>query len=212
MSTPAWMIAAQTYKGVTEVRGHKHNNKIILEYFDAVGHGYIKNDEVPWCAAFVGACLEEANYKGTGALNARSYLKWGKKVTKPRYGDVVVFWRGKKNGWQGHVAFFVKETKSYVYVLGGNQNNEVNITRYAKSRLLGYRRPSTMSTSRTVVGAAVGGVSTGAATVADTLQKTQETLLGIPLDYVQYLAVALTIAGLGLVLYARWDDLKNKGR
>ena len=157
MSTPAWMIAAQTYKGVTEVRGHKHNNKIILEYFDAVGHGYIKNDEVPWCAAFVGACLEEANYKGTGALNARSYLKWGKKVTKPRYGDVVVFWRGKKNGWQGHVAFFVKETKSYVYVLGGN-------------------------------------------------------LLGIPLDYVQYLAVALTIAGLGLVLYARWDDLKNKGR
>jgi uncharacterized protein (TIGR02594 family) len=212
MSTPPWMTEALTHKGIREEPGHKENNATILQFFDDVGHGWVKNDETPWCAAFVGACLEAVDKAGTGALNARSYLKWGKKVSKPEYGDVVIFWRGKKNSWQGHVAFFVKETDKYVYVLGGNQRNSVNVARYPKSRVLGYRRPSTMSGSRTVAGTGAAGVGAGGSTVVSTIQKTQETLMGIPLDWVQYICVGLTLAGLGLVLYARWDDMKNKGR
>lgn len=206
-----WMPIAQSYQGEEEIRGPRDNPKIV-EMFKDVGHGWVKDDETPWCAAFVGAVLEKAGYKGTGSLAARSYLNWGQKVSRPQYGDIVVFWRGKKSGWQGHVGFFIKETKSYIYVLGGNQANEVNVSRYSKSRLLGFRRPSSMKASRTVTGA--GGVAVGTAIeqVSDKVKDTQDILLGFPVEWIQYIGIGLVVASLGLVLYSRWDDITKKGR
>lgn len=69
---------------------------------------------------------------------ARSYLNYGEKITKPKYGAVVVFSRGTSSG---HVAFYLDETKDSVLVLGGNQGNAVTKAWYPKSRLLGYRWP-----------------------------------------------------------------------
>jgi len=209
--TPTWMPIAQTYVGTDEVRGSKHNPKIV-EWFKDVGHGWVKDDETPWCAAFVGAVLEEAGYTSTRALNARSYLTWGHKAKDPSYGDIVVFWRGKKDGWQGHVAFFVKETKEYVWVLGGNQSNSVNIQRYSKSKVLGYRRPATLKASRTVTGA--GGVVAGEAIrqTAERVDETRDILLGFPNEYIQYIGLALMALSVGLIVYARYDDIKKKGR
>lgn len=205
-----WMPVAQAAMGVKEFKGSE--NPVILEYFDAVGHGWVKDDETPWCSAFVGACMEEVGIQGTGSLAARSWLKWGKKVTKPQYGDVVVFWRGSKNSWQGHVAFFIKEDAKYVHVLGGNQRNTVNVTRYPKSRLLGYRRPSSLGNSRTSAGAAGTAAGVAVQQSIDLVKETQETLLGYPLEYVQYAGIALACISLGLIVYARWDDLVKKGR
>lgn len=206
-----WMPIAQGYMGEKEISGSKHNPKII-EWFDMVGHGWVKDDETAWCAAFVGAVLEEAGYKGTGSLAARSYLKWGKKVEKPSYGDIVVFWRGSKNGWQGHVAFYVKETANYVYVLGGNQSNSVNIARYPKSRVLGYRKPSSLSNSRTIQG--VSGVAVGVAVeqTLEVVKETQNTLLGLPVEWAQWIGIGIAVASLALIVYARYDDLLKKGR
>ena len=206
-----WMPIAQSYQGTKEIKGAKHNPKIV-EFFEQVGHGWVKDDETAWCAAFVGAMLAEAGYKGTGSLAARSYLNWGKKVDKPEYGDVVVFWRGSKNSWQGHVAFYVKETANYVYVLGGNQSNEVNVTKYPKSKVLGYRRPSTLSSSRTVLG--VGGAAAGTVVSQsiELVRETQNTLLGLPMEWVKYIGVAVVLMSMLLILYARYDDLIRKGR
>lgn len=207
-----WMPHAQAYMGVKEISGKENNNPRILEYFEAVGHGWVKNDETPWCAAFVGACLEEAGIKGTGSLAARSYMTWGKAVKNPKYGDIAVFWRGSKNSWTGHVAFFVKEDDKYVWVLGGNQRNSVNVSRYRKTQLLGYRRPSSMSSSRTVLGAGVAGAAATAAPVVGAVKETQETFAGLPLDWAPYVVAALALAGCALAIWARYDDLKKKGR
>ena len=205
------MPIAQSYVGTDEIPGSKHNAKII-EWFKDVGHGWVKDDETPWCAAFVGAVLEEAGHTSTRALNARSYLTWGHEVTKPQYGDIVVFWRGKKSGWQGHVAFYVKEDKTHVWVLGGNQRNSVNITRYTKKQLLGYRRPSSLKNSRAVTGA--GGVVAGEAIrqTAERVDETRDILLGFPNEYIQYIGLALMALSVGLIVYARYDDIKKKGR
>lgn len=118
-----------------------HNPKVI-KYFAEVGHDWVKDDETAWCAAFVGAMLKRAGMPHTGKLNARSYLDWGEPVAleDAEKGDVVVFSRGNPNGWQGHVAFFHKDAGSSLEVLGGNQRNQVNISKYPKSRLLGIRR------------------------------------------------------------------------
>ncbi len=138
--TPEHYVIAEKHIGLTEFKGKGKHNADIIDFSKSLGHSWVKTDEVPWCAAFVGACLEETGIKSTKKLNARSYLKWGKRVWgKPKIGDVVVFKRGNSN-WQGHVAFYAGETKSHIKCLGGNQSNMVKVSLYSKSRLLGTRR------------------------------------------------------------------------
>ena len=142
MSTPnkMWPVyqKALEYKGLSEIKGPQHNPKI-LEMFEKVGHAWVKDDETAWCAAFVGFVLSEVGMKGTGKLNARSYLDWGVETKTPRPGDIVVFWRGSKSGWQGHVAIYHGEDAQGIWVVGGNQGDKVSLVPYSKSQLLGYR-------------------------------------------------------------------------
>ena len=130
-------IALANY-GTKEVVGIRHNEKV-LEYFRESGHSWVKDDETAWCSAFANYCALLAGYKTSGKLDARSWLKVGKEVENAELGDIVVFWRSKKTSWKGHVAFYIREDETHIWVLGGNQNNEVNIKPYLKSRLLGYR-------------------------------------------------------------------------
>jgi uncharacterized protein (TIGR02594 family) len=141
MSEPAWMAPARELVGLREIVGSKHEPKIV-QFFEHAGHAWVRDDETAWCAAFVNAMLKKAGYLGTGALNARSFLKWGKEIKTPVPGCIVVFWRGKPDGWQGHVAFFVSETADKITVLGGNQGNAVSVAAYPRSQLLGYRMPA----------------------------------------------------------------------
>jgi uncharacterized protein (TIGR02594 family) len=119
----------------------KGDNPEVVEYYAESGNAGVKQDSVAWCAAFVGAMLKRSGLKGTGKLNARSYLEWGvavdRKDAKP--GDIVVFKRGNST-WQGHVAFFVKDNGMTITVLGGNQSDSVNMSRYGAANLLGIRR------------------------------------------------------------------------
>ena len=116
------------------------NPKVVAYYRDA-GHSEVKDDDVAWCAAFVGAMLKRGGQLGTGALNARSYLKWGKAVAieDALPGDVCVIERGGST-WQGHVFFYVSQTKTHINGLGGNQRDAVSIAAHPKPKLLGVRR------------------------------------------------------------------------
>lgn len=211
MSRTKFMEIANSYMGVKEIRGSKHN-PVIMEFFQKSDAGWVKDDETPWCAAFVNAVLHEAGYEGTGSLAARSFLKWGKRVYKPRIGDIVVFWRKAKNSWEGHVGFYVREEGNYVYCLGGNQSNKVSVVRYPKSRVLQYREPSQMINSRTTAAVATGAAATASEQGLEALEKTQSTLLGAPIDWLQYVAIGIAFISLAVVLYARFDDMKQKGR
>lgn len=150
-----WFEIAQNEQGTQEISGKKHNPAIV-QYFANVGHVWVKDDETPWCAAFVGSCLENAGITSTKALNARSYLKWGREIAKPVAGCIVVFKRGKSS-WQGHVAFYIGQSDDRIKVLGGNQGNEVKVSTYSKDDLLGYRMPKTKMNSKTNWAAGVGG-------------------------------------------------------
>lgn len=117
------------------------SNPRVDAYFDDVGFPSMQ-DDTAWCAAFVGAMLKRSGFPHTGKLTARSYIDWGKPVdlkdAKP--GDVVVFWRGSPNSWQGHVALFDRADGGMIYVVGGNQRDQVNISAYPADRLLSIRR------------------------------------------------------------------------
>jgi uncharacterized protein (TIGR02594 family) len=74
---------------------------------------------------------------------ARSFLDYGEKTTEPVQGDIVIFERGN-SGWQGHVGFFisVKDINGVqmISVLGGNQDDAVNVKYYPASKVLGFRK------------------------------------------------------------------------
>lgn len=142
---------AKTLVGNREVPGPRSNPEVIA-MFREVGHEWVEDDSTAWCAAFVGACIERAGLRSTRMLNARSYLNWGVPVelADAQEGDVVVFSRGDPNGWQGHVGFFVKRAGTNIEVLGGNQSDAVNVSRYPVSRLLGVRRAGNVSPAVTM--------------------------------------------------------------
>jgi uncharacterized protein (TIGR02594 family) len=126
--------------GIKEIPGTQDNPEV-LKYFNEIGFDGSKlKDETAWCSAFANWVAKEANLQHSKKLNARSWLNVGTKVTTPEKGDVVIFWRESKTSWKGHVAFFIRETQNWVYVLGGNQSNQVKISAYPKERVLGYRK------------------------------------------------------------------------
>lgn len=138
MSAPRWLGEAYMHHGVREIKGPKHN-ATILEYWKAIKRGGIKDDETPWCAAFVGAVLEYCGIRSTRFESARSYLDWGIKLEKPILGCIVVFQR--EGG--GHVGFVAgTDAKGNLLVLGGNQGDEVNVRSFTRDRVVGYRWPA----------------------------------------------------------------------
>lgn len=98
------------------------------------------DSKVAWCSIFMNYVARNACAETTDRMDARSWLKVGEEVNSPIVGDVVIFWRGSRTGWQGHVGLYVNEMDGHINTLGGNQVNGVNIKGYAKSRLLGFRR------------------------------------------------------------------------
>jgi uncharacterized protein (TIGR02594 family) len=146
---------ARSYIGTTEGPGPA-DNPIIMEMYASVGHDWVEHDSVAWCAAFVGHCLERAGIRSTRKLTARSYLDWGVPVDvmNARQGDIGVIPRGSSS-WQGHVFFIDRIEGQWVWGLGGNQDDAVNVKRYPVSKLLGIRRAGDVAPAVTLSVAAV---------------------------------------------------------
>lgn len=132
------MAAAAGYLGVREHPG-RASNPAVEVFFARAGHPGL-TDDVPWCAAFVGAVLAEVGLPGSGSLMARSYLRWGREVgmAEARPGDVVVLARGR--GPQGHVGFLVRFEGDRVVLRGGNQSDAVSDAGHPAASILGIRR------------------------------------------------------------------------
>ena len=124
------LVFANKYMGLHERTNKKRLRRLLG--FDP--------SKTAWCAGFVNAIELRMDRKGTGKLLARSSLKYGKDIKKPKHGDIVVLKRGLLP-WQGHVGYYAGETATHVLVLGGNQDNQVSKKLYPKSKVLGYRRP-----------------------------------------------------------------------
>ena len=134
-----WMPIALSEVGVKEFPGNGDNPRIV-EYLTStnLSSPSDSNDETKWCSAFVNWCVERAGYEGTDSAWALSWLNWGKKATSPRHGCIVVLKPGPDSR---HVGFYIGDAASKIKVLGGNQSDAVNVTKYSKSAVVGYRLP-----------------------------------------------------------------------
>lgn len=135
------IIEALKEYGTHDILGPQSNSKV-LKYFKDIGHAWVTDDDTAWCSAFANYIMQKCGLSHTGKLNARSWLDIGIPVQTPQIGDIVIFWRENPKSALGHVAFFVADAGTYIWVLGGNQNDQVCIEQYPKARLLGYRHIS----------------------------------------------------------------------
>jgi uncharacterized protein (TIGR02594 family) len=138
MTEPKWLILARENLGQHEISGGK-DNPTILQFYKDAGHPEVQHEDTAWCAAFVGAMLKRAGVTPSGSLLARSYLKWGVKLSVPKVGCIAVLWRGSPTASTGHVGFYVGENGDHVKLLGGNQGDGVSIASFPKARVLSYR-------------------------------------------------------------------------
>jgi len=132
---------AQKFIGLREVPGSKDNPAILAAL--QLSDDWPQHDEVPWCAGAINALAWMLDLPYSRSLMARSWLKIGFAVDlqDAREGwDVVVLWRGSRSASSGHVGIYAGHDSSHVWMLGGNQDDEFNITKYPRNRVLGVRR------------------------------------------------------------------------
>jgi uncharacterized protein (TIGR02594 family) len=138
-----WFDLALTKKGL-------HENRDISElktFLRADGKTLGDPSKLPWCGDFVETCIAltlRTELLPANPYLARNWLKFGREITLT-LGAVLVFWRGNRNGSQGHVGFYAGESEDgkRLYVLGGNQSDQISIVPLGADRLLGARWPLT---------------------------------------------------------------------
>lgn len=131
-ATP-WMATAHGELGVTEFSGAtRANPRIVNDYFGA--SGYWGEDDSgganAWCASFVAWVMTQHGYTPPSAsFRALSWRNFGREISTPVYGAIGI--KTRRGG--GHVAFVVGKSRdsNYYYMLGGNQDDQVMVTRYS---------------------------------------------------------------------------------
>lgn len=137
-----WMAIVKHELGVHEKPGTP-NEPRILEYIKSVPQGLPLDDEdTAWCSCFANWVFLQCGMKRTKNALAKSWLHWGVKLDQPRYGCIVVFWRGTPSAATGHVAFYTGDAGSRIKHIGGNQSNSVCESYTDKARVLGYFWPT----------------------------------------------------------------------
>ena len=138
MTRPRWLRIAETYTGMAEIRGPKHNSTI-LGWLDKLG-AWWRDDETPWCGVFVAHCVQDVGLPYPKYyMRAKAWVDYGSLLRPDRLapGAILVFDRAGG----GHVGFYVGEDDGHYFVLGGNQGNAVNVMKLGKGRLLASRWP-----------------------------------------------------------------------
>ncbi len=142
------LLEGLIHHGIAEWPGEDHNPVILSWAKEAAEAGagdwlesFYQTDEIPWCGLFVAMLAARSGFSvQPDCLAARGWLDWGESVETPGLGDVLVFWRGSREGRKGHVGLYIAEDAEYYHVLGGNQGNQVSIKRLDKDRFLEARR------------------------------------------------------------------------
>lgn len=159
---PGWLALAADMLGVKEGLGAANNAQVVKLFADA-GFPGIKTDSTAWCAAYVNAMLERAGHRGSRSLAARSFENWGVGLNEPTMGCIATKKRAGSS-WQGHTGFVVGANKDQVFLLGGNQSDQVSVAAFKRSEIVAFRWPCDMpiptsSKLPTTVAGARSGVS-----------------------------------------------------
>lgn len=124
--------------GTQEVAGAGNSPKILAWAKEVGVQNEYTADAIPWCGLFMSVIAKRAGkIAPSHPLWALNWCAFGTPGNQPCLGDVLVFVRDGG----GHVGLYVAEDKTAYHVLGGNESDQVMITRILKVRLHCVRRP-----------------------------------------------------------------------
>jgi uncharacterized protein (TIGR02594 family) len=133
MSPFKWALK---HLGESELPGKQHNSEIL--FYHSFTTYKATTDEVPWCSSFMNAAAFINGFKGTESAAARSWLDYGAKGDGS-VGDICILKRVGGN----HVAFIAApyhKDDQFVTLLGGNQSDQVKVSKYLAANILAIRR------------------------------------------------------------------------
>lgn len=148
-----WIKIAESQIGVSEYAGKHSENPQIREYFKAGKYLWATDDSGAvnaWCGCFVAWVMKESGNPVTDkAFRAKSWAEYGKKINEPVHGAIGV--KSRKGG--GHTAFIVGKSKDgkYFYMLGGNQSDQVKVSKYRKEDWDTFVVPSDYNTTDAIL-------------------------------------------------------------
>lgn len=162
---PKMLVEALKLFGTHEMAGEA-NSPVIMAWAAELGlkgGSAYSGDNIPWCGLFMAVVAHRAGKEIPGGpLWALNWAKFGTAALQPMLGDVMVF---KRDGG-GHVSMYVGEDADAFHCLGGNQSDQVCITRIERGRLFAARRPvysQQPQNVRTILRAKTGALSTNEA-------------------------------------------------
>jgi len=145
-NAPPWLQWAWNEIGTHEVP--ENRGPAIRRYISLARCG-VEGD--PWCAIFANAALESSGIRGTRSPSSQSVRHDGHfaALTGPTLGAIAVFWRIAKSSGLGHVGFYCGERENFIWTLGGNEGDMVQIEFMAKAAgtfgLEGYYWPKSFA-------------------------------------------------------------------
>jgi uncharacterized protein (TIGR02594 family) len=136
---PQWLDEARKDIGLREVPGAE-TAPMIARWLVELG-AWWQDDETPWCGVAVAAWMRRCGIdQPKHWYRAKGWLDWGIEVSWPVVGAVVVF---SRDGG-GHVGIVAgRDELNRLWVIGGNQGNEVKLSLFDQKRVVGYRLPNT---------------------------------------------------------------------
>jgi len=131
-----WVAVAMNEVGQKE----RQNNPRIIQYVGAVRDTKdVRDDRIDWASAFAEWTMAQVGIKGPKNMDAFAWLNWGRPISKPEIGCVVIF-EVAPDGYR-HVGFVVGQTRTTILVLGGNQDDSVSVKPFEVTDVKGYRLP-----------------------------------------------------------------------
>jgi len=157
LDAPDFVKIALKEVGIYEIKGDLHHPRV-LEYHKTTAGRY-GTDEVPWCGSFVNWVMLKAKYQTVAyPERAKAWLEFGRPVGEPVLGAIAI--KSRKGG--GHVNIVVgMNYVGQLWCVGGNQNDEVNLSLYDQEVFEDFRVPREYDLSYELPifdGRAVGGV------------------------------------------------------
>ena len=138
---------AERFRGEVKELPGSTSSPLIQWFHELAGLGSNESDETPWCSGFVNAMCWLARATRSKRANARSWLEVGQVIadlSDAAVGfDVIIlrrFINGIDNGVSGHVGFYAGHDSAFVYLLGGNQSDQVTVARFDRKDIIGIRR------------------------------------------------------------------------
>lgn len=145
-SAPPWFQLGLKDIGIHE---GPDNTGPAIAAFITQAHAGAQHD--PWCAIWTNAKLESSGTPGSRSASSQSFRTHPSFVALagPALGAIVVFWRGSTSSGLGHVGFYYGENANKIWVLGGNEDDMVQIEAIPKSSpsfgLVGYFWPKSVA-------------------------------------------------------------------